>query len=137
MCYSKGIQWFRCFVFHQMREILASLFRLEGQTKEAVYTIVWPGGIHQIPTGLLCSFVLFVQSNESVYPMQLVEFVSVDSTFANAFYFCSGILIVSILLAFLLDNIYLKHHYVSRLWHYETKASSFVSFPTFGTVNNV
>ena len=48
-----------------------------------------------------------MQSNEFVYPMQLVEFVSVDSTFANAFYFCSVILIVSILLAFLLEFLFI------------------------------
>ena len=45
-------------------------------------------------------------------------------------YFCSGMLLVFIWIAFLLDNIYLKHHYVSRLWHNETKVGSFVSFPT-------
>ena len=87
--------------------------------------------LHQYCIIYFISTALF--NNASVLDINFISTALFNASVLNHSlhqYFCSGILLVFIWIAFLLDNIYLKHHYVSRLWHNETKVGSFFSLPT-------
>ena len=129
-------------LFHCLTGFTVSLFQSSVYSASSVllyklYKVLYPS-LHLHCIILCISTVLFTQS-VLLYLMHqywIIHFISaalfnMTSLHHSLYqYFCSGILLVFIWIAILIDNIYLKHHYVSRLWHNEMKVGSFVSFPT-------